>query len=582
MAEGINFQAYSDALVVLGTAGVIVPLLRRVGVSPVLGYLGAGAVLGPLALGSFINEYPLLYWFTVIDAKSVTAIAELGVVFLLFLIGLELSYDRLKAMRRLVLGLGGLQMAISFVAISLIGLALGFTPGIAAVLAACLALSSTAIVLELLAQQERLLTSGGRASFSVLLAQDVAVVPILIFIGILGAKGGSSVLLSIAIALGQALLVLAVIVLVGRVVLRPLFRLVGGQRSEELFIAAVLFVIVATGIMAAKAGLSMAIGAFVAGLLLAETEYRRAVQATIEPFKGLLLGIFFFSVGMSIDFRAVMREPVLLLGLTLGLVLLKAGIVYALARYFALTRAAALEAALLLGPGGEFAFVGLGLATGLALIEPGLAAFTLAAISLTMALLPLLSALARRLAPLLEEARPKDPALEALPEAQQGHAIIIGYGRVGKTVAALLRQHGLSQIAVDSDPATVARARRAGEGVFFGDAARPAFLQACGLASARSVIITINLAPQIDKIVSAIRAERPDLPIISRARDAAHARHLYAQGVSETVPETIEASLQLSEAALVSLGVPMGRVIASIHQKRADFAEELRSAARGI
>ena len=581
MAEGINFQAYSDALVVLGTAGVIVPLLRRVGVSPVLGYLGAGALLGPLALGSFINEYPLLYWFTVIDAKSVTAIAELGVVFLLFLIGLELSYDRLKAMRRLVLGLGGLQMAISFVAISLIGLALGFTPGIAAVLAACLALSSTAIVLELLAQQERLLTSGGRASFSVLLAQDVAVVPILIFIGILGAKGGSSVLLSIAIALGQALLVLALIVLVGRVVLRPLFRLVGGQRSEELFIAAVLFVIVATGIMAAKAGLSMAIGAFVAGLLLAETEYRRAVQATIEPFKGLLLGIFFFSVGMSIDFRAVMREPVLLLGLTLGLVLLKAGIVYALARYFALTRAAALEAALLLGPGGEFAFVGLGLATGLALIEPGLAAFTLAAISLTMALLPLLSALARRVAPLLEEARPRDPALEALPEAQQGHAIIIGYGRVGKTVAALLRQHGLSQIAVDSDPATVARARRAGEGVFFGDAARPAFLQACGLASAQSVIITINLAPQIDKIVSAIRAERPDLPIISRARDAAHARHLYAQGVSETVPETIEASLQLSEAALVSLGVPMGRVIASIHQKRADFAEELRSAARG-
>jgi CPA2 family monovalent cation:H+ antiporter-2 len=333
--------------------------------------------------------------------------------------------------------------------------------------------------------------------------------------------------------------------------------------------------------MAAKAGLSMAIGAFVAGLLLAETEYRRAVQATIEPFKGLLLGIFFFSVGMNIDFREVAREPVLLFGLAFGLIAIKAGIVYALARYFALTRAAALEAALLLGPGGEFAFVGIGLATGLALIEPGLAAFTLAAISLTMALLPLLSALARRVAPLLEEARPKDPALEALPEAQQGHAIIIGYGRVGKTVAALLRQHGLSQIAVDSDPATVARARRAGEDVFFGDAARPAFLQACGLASARSVIITINLAPQIDQIVSAIRAERPDLPIISRARDAAHARHLYAQGVSETVPETIEASLQLSEAALVGLGVPMGRVIASIHQKRADFAEELRSAARG-
>jgi CPA2 family monovalent cation:H+ antiporter-2 len=484
-------------------------------------------------------------------------------------------------MRRLVLGLGGLQLAISFVAISLIALAFGLTPQIAAVLAACLALSSTAIVLELLAQQERLLTSGGRASFSVLLAQDVAVVPILLFIGILGAQGDSSVLLSIASAMGQALLVLAVIVLVGRVVLRPLFRLVGGQRSEELFIAAVLFVIVATGIMAAKAGLSMAIGAFVAGLLLAETEYRRAVQAAIEPFKGLLLGIFFFSVGMSIDFREVAKEPVLLLGLAFGLVLLKAGIVYGLARYFALTRAAALESALLLGPGGEFAFVGIGLATGLALIEPGLAGFILAAISLTMAMLPLLSALARRVAPLLEEARPKDPALEALPEAQQGHAIIIGYGRVGKTVAALLRQHGLTQIAVDNDPASVSRARRAAEEVFFGDAARPAFLQACGIGAARSVIITINATAEIDQIITAIRGLRPDLPIISRARDAAHARHLYAQGVNETVPETIEASLQLSEAALVSLGVPMGRVIASIHQKRADFAEELRSAARG-
>jgi CPA2 family monovalent cation:H+ antiporter-2 len=581
LAEVINFQAYSDALVVLGTAGVVVPLLRRAGVSPVLGYLGAGAVLGPLALRSFINEYPLLYWFTVIDAKSVTAIAELGVVFLLFLIGLELSFERLKAMRRLVLGLGGLQLAISFVVLSLIALAFGLTPQIAAVLAACLALSSTAIVLELLAQQERLLTSGGRASFSILLAQDVAVVPILLFIGILGATGGDSVLLSIALALGQALLVLAVIVLVGRVVLRPLFRLVGGQHSEELFIAAVLFVIVATGILAAKAGLSMAIGAFVAGLLLAETEYRRAVQATIEPFKGLLLGIFFFSVGMTIDFRQLAQDPAWLFALAFGLILLKAGIVYALARYFALTRAAALEAALLLGPGGEFAFVGIGLATGLALIEPKLGSFVLAAISMTMALLPLLSALARRLAPLLEEARPRDPALEALPEGQQRHAIIIGYGRVGKTVAALLRQHDLRQIAIDNDPASVSRARRAEEEVFFGDAARPAFLQACGIGAARSVIITINATQQIDEIISAIRRLRPDLPIISRARDAAHARHLYAQGVNETVPETIEASLQLSEAALVGLGVPMGRVIASIHQKRADFAEELRSAARG-
>ena len=581
MAGEINIQAYSDALVVLGTAGVIVPLLRRLGVSPVLSYLGAGAALGPLGLGSFIGTFPFLYWVTVIDAESVTGIAELGVVFLLFIIGLELSFERLKTMRRLVLGLGGLQVAISFAALSLLGLALGLGPIVASILGACLALSSTAIVLELLAQQKRLLTNAGRANFSVLLAQDLAVVPILMSIGILGAKGDGSVLLSIASVLGQAILVLVVIVLVCRSVLRPLLRLVGGQHSEELFIAAVLFIIVATGILANAAGLSMSIGAFVAGLLLAETEYRQAVQATIEPFKGLLLGFFFFGIGMSIDFREIFREPMMLIGFAFGLIALKSLIIYFLARYFGFTTTAAVESALLLSPGGEFAFVGINLALGLALIKPALASFTLVGITMTMVLLPLLSVLARRLAPLLDVQKPKDPALEVRPEAQKGHAIVIGYGRVGQVILSLLRQHGLPYIAVDNYPATVARARRLGEEVFFGDASRPAFLQSCGLATARSVIITMNATPGLEEMITSIRALRPELPIIARVRDAEHARRLYALGVSETVPETIEASLQLSEAALISLGVPMGPVIASIHQKRADFREELRSAGAG-
>ena len=269
--------AYSDALVVLGTAGVVIPLVRRWGLSPVLGYLGAGALLGPLGLGSLTGAVPGLFWVTITDAQNVAGIAELGVVFLLFLIGLELSFSRLSAMRRLVLGLGGLQVLLTSAVIAGAALALSRSPSEAIVLGSALSLSSTAIVLELLSNQERLTTSVGRASFSILLAQDLAVIPILLFISILAARSGGSVLASLATALLQAAAAIIVIVAFGRVLLRPLFRLVATARSTEVFIAAVLFVIIADGVIAEQARLSMALGAFVAGLLLAETEYRTAI-----------------------------------------------------------------------------------------------------------------------------------------------------------------------------------------------------------------------------------------------------------------------------------------------------------------
>ena len=580
MVSTIDIAAYIDALVFLGTASVIVPILRRWGVSPVLGYLGAGAVLGPLGLGSLSDAVPVLSWFTIGDAQNVAGIAKLGIVFLLFLIGLELSLPRLSAMRRLIVGLGGSQVLLTSAVIAGAAMLAGRNPPEAIVLGASLSLSSTAIVLEILSNQERLTTSVGRASFSVLLAQDLAVIPILLFVSILAARSGGSVLASLASALLQAAVAVTVIALFSRLLLRPLFRLVAGARSSELFIAAVLFVIVAAGVVADQAGLSMALGAFIAGLLLAETEYRKAIEATVGPFKGLLLGVFFFTVGMNIDFRELSREPLWLAGGVVSLIAAKSLLLVGLGRVFRLRWPVAVETGLLLGPGGEFAFVGIGMAAAAGVVDGQLASFALAVTSVTMALTPLLSLAARRFALWLRSGGPVAAELTARPAGAGRHAIVVGYGRVGKVVCALLKEHGISYIAADLDAAAVTRDRRDGHDVYYGDASDQQFLEACGLASATGVIITIHTRKLIDDVVEHVRAMRPDVLIVSRARDADHARHLYALGATDAVPETIEASLQLSEAALVGLGVAAGPAIASIHEKRDEIRHALQQAAK--
>src|SRR6266568_494518 len=579
MASTINVAAYSDALVVLGTAGIVVPIVSRLGFSPVLGYLAAGALLGPLGLGSLIQSFPALFWFTVSNAEDVAGIAELGVVFLLFLIGLELSLHRLMTMRRLVLGLGGLQVLITTGLLAALAVYSGKTPSEAIILGASLSLSSTAIVLELLSKQERLKTNVGRASFAVLLAQDLAVIPLLIFIALLTTGPQGSVLASVGNAVMQAAIALAVIIIFGRFLLQPLFRLVASTRSRDLFIATALFVVIAAGVITNQAGLSMALGAFVAGLLLAETEYRRAVEATIDPFKGLLLGIFFFTVGMDIDVRELLREPLLLAGGVFGLIALKSLVIVGLAKLFRVSWPVAVEMGLLLGAGGEFAFVGIAMASQLRLIDSATATFVLTVTSVTMALIPLLSFVARHFASRLRFAA-APPELAARPSVRQSHAIVVGYGRVGKVVCGLLNEHGIPYIAADFDASTVTRDRRDGHDAYYGDAADPKFLEICGLASAAGVIITIHAGELIDLVVEHVRAMRPDVLIVSRARDADHARHLYRLGATDAVPEAIEASLQLSEAALVGLGLPTGPVIASIHEKRDEIRRGLQQAAR--
>ncbi len=578
-AVPFNVEAYSDALVVLGTAGIVVPLVRRLGVSPVLGYMVAGAVLGPLGLGSLKGELPFLYWFTIVEPRHVSGIAELGVVFLLFLIGLQLSYKRLITMRRLVFGLGGLQVVLTATVIGGIVALAGHDTAAAIIVGSCLALSSTAFVIEVLSNQKRLNTVSGRASFAVLLAQDLAVVPLLLLVPFLAAGPGGNAVSSVLFALANALAALGLIVIVGRLLLRPLFQLVASTGTRDLFVAASLFVIVGTGMVAGLAGVSMALGAFVAGLLLAETEYGKAVETTIDPFKGLLLGIFFFTVGMSIDIRELAREPVLLMACAAGLIVIKFVILTPLARLFDVPWPAAVETGLVLGPGGEFAFVVIGAAAAQGLIDGGTSSFALALTSITMALIPLLAMLGREIFTRIEKPKALDPMLALAPRAGKGHAVVTGHGRVGQVVCALLERHRFPFIAIDNDPAAVSEHRRRGREVYYGDATSAEFLKSCGVLDATAVIVTTRSQAVVDEIVRVVRGLRPDILILSRARDAGHARHLYGIGVSDAVPETIEASLQLSEASLIGLGVPTGQVIASIHEMRDEFRKELQQAA---
>lgn len=581
MAADVDLAAYKDVLLVLGTAGVVVPLMNRYKVSPVLGFLLAGALLSPKGLGALSDFFQPISWITVSSPERVGKLAELGVVFLLFLIGLELSFERLLTMRRLVFGLGAAQVLISSSVIALLAVAVGITPVSALVIGAALSLSSTAIVIEQLSEQKRMATATGRTSFSILLFQDLAVVPILFLLGVLDPTTEGSIAAGIFKALAQAAAALAVIVIVGRFLLQPLFRLVSQTGSHDMFIATTLFVAVGTSFATAAAGLSMALGAFVAGLLLAETEYRRAIEAIVEPIKSLLLGVFFFSVGLSLDPAVLAANPLSILGMTALLLVLQALIIFGLCRWFGVSKPASIETAALLAPGGEFAFIVLTLALSYGLVSAVHTSMLLTSVSLTMALIPPIGALGRRIAKASAPPTAADPELAAMPPGDgEIKALVVGYGRVGQLIGDMLEEHKVPYIAADNAAPLVSSVRRQGKPVYFGDVRQIEFLKRCGLDTAKAAIITIHTQSDIDLIVGAIREAYPKLIIVARAKDAEHARHLYSLGVNDAVPETIEASLQLSEAALVGLGVPTGLVIASIHERRDVFRSALQGAAK--
>jgi CPA2 family monovalent cation:H+ antiporter-2 len=384
---------YKDVVLFLATAGVVVPILRRWKISPVLGFLAAGVLLGPFGLGALHQSLPWLSYLTIESPSQVAHLAELGVVFLLFMIGLELSWDRLWTMRRLVFGLGGLQVFACATAIAVIATILGLGAVTATVLGMALALSSTAIVMPLLAEQKRQHSMAGRATFSVLLLQDLAVAPILVTIAFLGSHQDNDFSFKPLLAFAPAALSLLGLVALGRLVLRPMMRSVARADSPELFMAASLLVVIGAGLAAAMVGLSMALGAFIAGLLLAETEHRKQIERTVEPFKGLLLGLFFVSVGISLDLSRLAAAPVLIVGLMVGVMTLNGAIVFGLARLWRLRRAAALETALLLAAGGEFSFVVLQSAMTEKLLDRTLGQTILVASTLSMFAIPILAAI---------------------------------------------------------------------------------------------------------------------------------------------------------------------------------------------
>ena len=577
-AEGIT--VYKDLLLFLGTAGVIVPLFIRWRMSPVLGFLAAGLALGPFGLGALATEVPWLSAVSISDAEQISGPAEFGVAFLLFMMGLELSWERLARMRKLVFGLGFLQVILSSLVLGLIALALGQTPAAAAVLGTSLALSSTALVLPSLAERKRLASVVGRASFAVLLFQDLAVAPLLILVALLDARNGAAAASSLIYAIAPAVAGLVAVLGLGRLILRPLFGLVAAAKNNELFVAACLLVVVGSGLIAVATGLSMSLGAFVAGLLLAETEYRRQVEVAIQPFQGLLLGLFFVSVGAKLDLTQILASPLPTLSVACAFVAVKFLILWPVASRFDLSRRRALELALVLSPGGEFALVVIGAAIGHGIVPEPVGTTAMVATTLSMFTIPLMIRFSENLSARGREDEASLAALAPDVKDRAERAIIAGYGRVGDLVGQMLARHKVPFLAVDGNPALVARERDRGVMIYYGDATKAELLRRCGIASAPALIVTMDNPAAVESIVAAARAERPDLVIVARARDAEHAAKLYGIDVTDAVPETIEASLQLSEAVLISLGIPAGPVIASIHEKRDEFRKVLQGPER--
>ncbi len=554
-----GIPGWTDVALVLGLSASISPLFQRLKISPVFGFLAAGSIVGPYGLGATTN------------VEGVHLLAELGVVFLLFTIGLELSFERLRALRRLVFGLGATQVLASAALIGLMAYAWGNSPKAAMVIGLSLALSSTAIVVQLLIERGEMAQRHGRTSFAILLFQDLAVVPILMLVSVLAQDNTQALASELVLAIAKAVAAVVIIILIGRLILRRLYRLVAEAKNREALLAMSLLVVLATAWATAQAGLSMALGAFLAGLLLAETEYRHQVEGDIDPFKGLLLGLFFISVGMNLNFAQVADWAGLLALSVIGIVVVKAAVAFAACRLFLLPLDVSVRSALMLATGGEFAFVILGIAmTPGSVVPPDVGQFMIIVATLSMVLTPFMAALGTRFAKRFAARADGAVSLDTEVEGLEGHVIIAGFGRVGQTAARLLDREKLPYVALDMNAARVAELRRAGVPSFFGDATRAEVLARVHPERAAAVLLTLDDPDAAGRALRALRAEWPDVPVIARASDNEHAEQLRALGADEVVPETLEASLQLTGALLRLTGMAREGVDILIDRIRAE------------
>ena len=542
-----------DVLVFLVAAGLIVPLFHRARVGAVLGFLLIGIAVGPYSFGALAADYPWLRYLTIEDRARAEPFAELGVMFLLFMIGIEMSLERLWSLRRFVAGIGSVRFLLSAAGFGVVLSCLGAPKSAAIILGLGFAMSSTAVVMQLLEEQGRTSTPLGQVAIAVLLFQDLMVAPVLFGVEIL-ARGGD-VVAGLARALLTAAAVIAVILVAGRFVMRPLFSVAGRTGSRELIMAMTLLMVIGFASLTGYVGLSTALGAFLAGVLLSETEYRHQIEIDTAPFKGLLVGLFFITVGMSIDVRVVWDAIATILLAVALLLVVKAFILYAACRLFGVALGVTVEAAILLAQAGEFAFIviALGRITGLVPGELAQAATTVVGIS--MILTPFLAMGARALAGRIAQIEHRDHMPTNDQAKHTDHVIIGGYGRVGQVIGRLLQAENVPFVALDTNAELASEGRRRGEPVFFGDAARREFLHRAGAAGARAFVVTVNSPRAAERMVAAAHKERPDAPLFARARDPAHASRLLRLGAVEVTPETVEASLQLGARVLEGLGV---------------------------
>jgi CPA2 family monovalent cation:H+ antiporter-2 len=558
----------TDALVILGAAGIVIPVFARFRITPIIGFILIGVAVGPFGLGSLVGRIPWLTHITITNPDRLTPFADFGIVLLLFAIGLELSFNRLWQMRKLVFGLGALEVLISGSALALfVGIAgaMNFTAALA--LGFALAFSSTAIVLPISGTR----TPVGRAALAMLLFEDIMIVPIIFILGALAPNAQSEGLAGLAETLWQGALVIAVLLVVGRFALPRLFAQAARTKSPELFLAASLLVVIGASLATAIVGLSPIVGALIAGLLIAETEYSTEVELIMEPFKGLALGVFLITIGMSIDLFDIGANLSSFALAVVGVLVFKALVTGTLLRLMGARRGTAAETGVLMASPSETTLIVLAAATSALVLDQETARFwqTVTAIGLTIT--PLLAKLGAVIARRVDGIA----ARGADDDSDEARTIIVGGGRVGRLVADMMQTHGQRYIMIDSNPDLVDHAKRDGYRATFGDAVRGDALTRLGVETAPAVVLTMDEPVLAQRLVTKLRQTYPDLLIVARARDTDHAAAMYRAGASHAVPETLESSLQLSEAVLVDIGVAMGPVIASIHAKRDEYREQL-------
>ncbi len=565
MAGELGGQGLKDALVILGAAGIVIPAFARLRISPVIGFIIVGMIVGPFGLGGLASQHQWLNSITITDPSGIEPFAEFGIILLLFAIGLELSFRRLNAMRGAIFGIGAAEMLLCALFIAT-GLWIeGEAPRSAAMLGFALAMSSTALVLPIAGMHSPV----GRSAFAMLLFEDLALVPLLFVL----ANAGPVAALPLVFLMGIA--VIAAMLVVGRYLLPPLFAQAARTKSPELFLAVTLLVVILASLATSATGLSPILGALVAGLVIAETDYRSEVEVVSAPFRGLGLGVFLITVGMRIDFQLLAGMWLQLAGGLAAVLVTKALVTGGLLRISGSRSAIAAETGLLMASPSETTLILIGAAAATGALAPSTASFWQAVTAIGLTVTPLLALVGR------SAGRRVDQRANDEPEASdaKGRIVIFGFGRVGRMVADMLIAHERPYLAVESDVDGVRQALSAGYNVLFGDVRRSELADKLQLGHAAALVLTMDDPVLVAQLARRVRGLVPALPIIARARDTDHAAQLYKAGVTDAVPETLEASLQLAEAVLVDVGAAMGPVIASIHEKRAELRSEIMSQA---